>query len=138
MVNYVINHPKLTPAQRAWGFMLGLFCVREEYPEGVSTFDEFIDKGGDDLKLEKTTESAPDKIDSALEGPLFDGAAEFAELFAKYVSKTKRGIGLSNPQAAYGLGRALHNLRSTFPEENGGPVGFDHWASEASAYYKGR
>lgn len=138
LVRYVINHLKLSNEQRAWATTLGILCLRSDYPNGEATFDELSDQGGDDLELETINYDAFENIqkDALADESVFSEAAKFAELFAKYTAQLKNTFGISNPQVCYGIGRAFHNLRLTFPHESGGPAGFDHWASEAGAYFR--
>ncbi|MHC4619097.1 MAG: hypothetical protein ACYTEQ_15240 [Planctomycetota bacterium] len=142
LVKYVGLHDKLNLTQRAWATALGIFNVRAEYPEGSVKFDDLADQGGDDLHLESTSEvsdeAQAEEIRQGLqplEGESLEEAAKFAETFAKYITMKKHSLGISNPQAAYGLGRAFHNLRLGFPMEEGGAIAFDEWARQAGEYY---
>ena len=143
LVRYVINHLKLTNEQRAWATSLGMFCLRAEYPEGVDTFDDLMLDGGNDLILEKESEDTEEvrantKKEALQDEEVLEEAGKFAELFAKYTANLKKNLGVSNPQAVYGLGRAWYTLRRAFPEESGGPAGFDYWASQAGDYFHNR
>jgi hypothetical protein len=140
LVLMATGHRHLTPEQLAWGFTLSLLCLRADYPEGSDRFDDLADQAGKDLHLPVTTydEETIATIRKTLQ-PLVKEkeyeAAKFAEVIAKYIEMTKRRGELSNPQAAYGLGRAFHNLRSTFPADKGGTVAFDEYAKHAGMYY---
>lgn len=142
LVNYVTAHSKeFPPKQLIWGTVLGTLCLREDYLDGVAKFDELADQGGKDLQLnnksvEMTEEQHAEvirKAQLAKEEAL--NAAKFAELYAGYVAMKKRQTSISNIQIAYGLGRAFHNLRLTFPEDEGGRVAFDELARQAGVYF---
>lgn len=142
LVEYTVGHTDLSLPQRVWALALGVFNVRFDYPEGTDKFDDLVDQGGDDLHLDKTSEvtdeAAAEEIQQGLiplKGDDLIEAAKFAETFAKYITMKKHQIGLSNPQAAYGLGRAFHNLRLGFPMEAGGAVAFDEYARQAGEYF---
>lgn len=142
LVHYVAAHSKeYTLKQLIWGMVLGTLCLREDYLEGVDKFDELADQGGKDLKLETNvpehTEEQCAKIVHAAQLTKEEtlNAAKFAELYAGYVAMKKRQTSISNIQIAYGLGRAFHNLRVTFPEDEGGRVAFDELAKQAGGYF---
>jgi len=143
LIRYVMGHHRLQDVQRVWGFALVVFCLRRDYPEGVTDFDELFDKGGDDLELHKknivkdperikgiTAELAPFTAEEQ------EAAAAFAEHMSKYIEATKHRGGLSNAQAAYALGRAFHNMRFGFPLERGGTAAFDACVTRATAYFE--
>lgn len=142
LVHYVAAHNKeYTTKQLIWGTVLGTLCLREDYLDGVDKFDELADQGGKDLQLKvKTPEYTEEqrteiirKVQLTQEEALT--AAKFAELYAGYVAMKKRQTSISNIQIAYGLGRAFHNLRLTFPEDEGGYVAFDELARQAGGYF---
>lgn len=136
LVCYVAAHNGLSPEERAWGFSLGIFCARAEFPDGVEKFDEYADAGGADLKLDRTTETQSDNLHLT---PFSEDrqvlAAQFAEEVATYLSKKKRTAGVNNLQAAYGLGRAFHTLRLQFPLASGGTAAFDELSRRAGIYF---
>lgn len=143
LVHYVMGHRKINELQRVWGFALSVFCLRADYPEGVEDFDTLVDRGGEDLRLAATnTVQDSERAKQILrELPVFTdeeqrAAATFAERMTKYIESTKNRKGLSNPQAAYGLGRTFHNLRLGFPANQGGTVAFDEFVRRSSAYYE--
>jgi hypothetical protein len=134
LVNYVGAHTELTPAQRAFGTMLGVLNLRRDYPEGGESFDALADLGGEDLKLSSKSTAglpAPPALTPTTQLP----GAQFAEAFVRYVTMKKQQYGVSNPQAAYALGRMFHNLRLTFPPEDGGEDGFDLYGRQAGEYF---
>lgn len=142
LVKYIGLHHKLSFHQRAFATALGIFNVRFEYPEGSDKFDDLADQGGDDLHLDTTSEVSDEAQAEEirrglrpLEGESLVEAAKFAETFAKYITMKKHSMGISNPQAAYGLGRAFHNLRLGFPMEEGGAIAFDKLALQAGEYF---
>jgi len=143
IVRYTIAHRKLSLEQRAWGFSLALFCIRGDFPEGVEDFDALADQGGDDLELSgknvvtdvERAKSIADDVAQFSEIALRE-AGKFSEQVSKYVETKKHQMGLSNPQAAYGLGRAFHNLRLGFPTNAGGTAAFDEFVRRASGYYE--
>lgn len=145
LVKYVAMHGRLSPAQAAWGFALALLNVRSEYPEGGDAFDDLAEQARQDLELAVTTEvTDPERIartqaDAEREAQEwtheeFTEAATFAENMAEYFGKKKRQQDIDNKQAAYGLGRAFHNLRLTFPADHGGSAAFDVYAKRAGVY----
>ena len=160
LIRYVVAHRKLSTAQRAWGFGLALFCLRGDYPEGIEDFDDLIDMGGESLTLRESNESAVTQIASTatatttatttatatatatcLHTSTFNeteqhAAAALAENISKYIERQKQQKGLSNSQAAYGIGRAFHSLRTGYPPEEGGVAAFDEIISYASEYYE--
>jgi hypothetical protein len=143
LVRYTMAHRKLSFEQRAWGFALSLFCIRGDFPEGLEDFDELADQGGNDLELshKNVVTDAERASRIAKELPEFSqtglqDAAGFAEQVSKYVETKKHQMGLSNPQAAYGLGRAFHNLRLGYPLSEGGTAAFDELTRRASGYYE--
>jgi hypothetical protein len=143
MVRYVMAHHKLSEAQRIWGFVLTVFCLRGDYPDGTEDFDELADQGGEDLELaKKNIVEEPERIkDIAARLREFTDAelqeaATFAERTNAYIEATKQRDGISNPQAAYALGRAFHNMRFGFPLEKGGTAAFDEFVRRASAYFE--
>lgn len=142
LVHYTTAHSKeYSPAQLIWGTVLATLCLRDDYLDGVEKFDELADQGGKDLQLnvqyvEPTEEQRTEIIRKVqLAGDEALNAAKFAELYAGYVAMKKRQTSISNIQIAYGLGRAFHNLRLTFPEDEGGRIGFDELARQAGAYF---
>lgn len=143
LVRYTMAHRKLTIEQRAWGFALALFCIRGDYPEGLEDFDGLADQGGDDLELsEKNVVTDTERAKAIADAlPQFSETAlqeagVFSEQVSKYVETKKHQMALSNPQAAYGLGRAFHNLRLGFPIAMGGTAAFDELTRRASGYYE--
>lgn len=144
LVRYVVAHHKLSFEQRVWGFTLALFCIRGDYPDGTEDFDVIADAGGYDLTLsDKNKNVITDEEQAAqfaLELPVFDpsaqhNAAQFAEQVTRYIEMKKQQQGVSNTQAAYGLGRAFHNLRLEYPRDKGGTAVFDELARRAHSYY---
>ncbi len=143
LVRYTMGHRKLSFEQRAWGFTLALFCIREDYPEGVEEFDTVVDQAGSDLELSmKNVVTDPEQITRVVSDLVqfdteqFKGAAIFAEQLSRYVEGKKHQKNLSNPQAAYGLGRAFHNLRLGYPLSEGGPAVFDELTRRAGEYFE--
>lgn len=142
LVGYVGDHHKLDLGQRAWGVVLAMLCQRADYPEGAEKFDELADQGGQDLQYDGPNNTLSEE-DAAkvvqtlppLEDARFEEAAKFAETFSAYISMKKQQLGVSNPQGAYGLGRAFHNLRLGFPKNEGGSAVFDEYARRAGRYY---
>lgn len=142
LVHYVAAHSKEYPPQQLiWGMSLGTLCLREDYLDGVDKFDELADQGGKDLKLEvkPPAYTAEEKVTIRRKATLTPdetlNAAKFAELYAGYVAMKKRQTNISNVQIAYALGRAFHNLRLTFPDDEGGRIAFDTLAEQAGAYF---
>lgn len=142
LVRYVAMHQNHTGEELAWGFCLGLYCARRDYPDGDEAFDDVAEQAGKDLVLAQTTVvSDPDeavRIQTELqqfEDASFRRAAAFAENFASFLDRKKRQLGLGNKQGAYGLGRAFHNLRQTFPQDKGGSAAFDELARRAGIYF---
>jgi hypothetical protein len=142
LVRYVAMHRDLSPEEAAWGFCLGLYCARNAYPEGGEEFDDIADQANKDLVLAKTTvitdQAEIDRIQTEL--PQFDDAsfkkaATFAENVASFLQRKKQQLGIANKQGTYGLGRAFHNLRQTFPTANGGSAAFDELARRAGVYF---
>jgi hypothetical protein len=121
--------------------VLGILNVRFDYPDGQERFDEISDLAGEDLVLPPPMPFTPEeevqirRHRRPLEDESFRKAANFAEVFAKYITLTKHSMGLSSQQAAYGIGRAFHNLRQCFPREDGGTVAFDEYARLAGDYF---
>ena len=122
--------------------MLALLCQRADYPEGEAKFDELADQGGKDLQYDGPNNTLPEDEAAKvvqnlppLEDARFEEAAKFAETFSAYISMKKQQLGVSNPQGAYGLGRAFHNLRFGFPKSEGGSAAFDEYAKRAGRYY---
>lgn len=143
VVRYVMGHYKLSEGQRIWGFALTLFCLRSDYPDGGEDFDELADKGGEDLELaKKNIVEEPERVRDivsrlrAFSDEELQEAATFAERANAYIEATKQRDGISNPQAAYALGRAFHNMRFGFPLEKGGTAAFDEFVRRASAYFE--
>lgn len=138
LVRYTSAHRKLSFEQRVWGFSLALFCTRGDYPEGLEEFDKLADQGGDDLDLATLNHTRASEVEQPAELSIPDQqeAAQFAEAAARYIATKKRQMGLSNPQAAYGLGRAFHNLRLGYPRSDGGTAVFDVLAARAWDYYE--
>jgi hypothetical protein len=142
LVGYIGAHPSLDLGQRAWAVVLSLLCQRADYPEGVEKFDELADQGGKDLQYSGPDNTLPEEEAAAmvrnlpiLEDTRFEAAAQFAETFSAYITMKKQQLGVSNPQGAYGLGRAFHNLRLGFPKSEGGSAVFDEYAKRAGRYY---
>jgi hypothetical protein len=141
LMRYIIGHHKLSPAQRAWAVVLGILNVRRDYPS-PEEFDELADRGGADLQLQtRNVVTDPERIANiATEVPPFDneeqrGAAEFAEQFAGYIGMKLRQLGVDARQSVYGIGRVFHNLRFTFPMDQGGTAAFDELAKRAGVYF---
>ena len=142
LVRYVTAHSnEYTPQHLIFGMVLGTFCLREDYLDGKEKFDEIADQGGKDLKLEVQGEDlTEERIKQIIKNVQLSPeavqlGAQFAELYAGYVAMKKRQTSISNIQIAYGLGRAFHNLRLTFPEDEGGRLAFDELAKQAGAYF---
>lgn len=142
LVRYVAMHRQLEHAELAWGFCLGLYCARIEYPNGGEEFDDLGEQAANDLVLAETTlVRDPEKAEKIqMEVPQFSDtrlkeAAVFSENFQEFLKKKKHQIGISNKQGAYGLGRAFHNLRRTFPADKGGSAAFDELARRAGQYF---
>jgi hypothetical protein len=142
MVRYVAMHKDLSPEEAAWGFCLGLYCARDAYPNGGDAFDDIADQARKDLVLAKTTiitdQAEIERIQTELpefKEESFKRAAAFAENVASFLDRKKRQVGIGNKQGAYGLGRAFHNLRQTYPEEKGGSAAFDELARRAGLYF---
>lgn len=142
LVRYVALHQKLSPEEMAWGFCLGLYCARQEYPNGGEEFDELGVQASKDLVLAETTvitdEEEIARIQTEL--PQFNDiqqetAAVFSENFQEFLRKKKHQIGISNRQGAYGLSRAFYNLRRTYPKDKGGSAAFDELARRAGRYF---
>ena len=141
LMRYIIGHHKLSPAQRAWAIMLGILNVRRDYPQ-ADEFDELADRGGADLQLQtRNVVSDPDRITAiAKDLPAFspeelEDAAKFAEQFAGYIGMKLRQLGVDTRQSVYGIGRVMHNVRFTFPMDQGGTAAFDELAKRAGAYF---
>jgi hypothetical protein len=142
MVRYVAMHRDLSPEEAAWGFCLGLYCARNAYPDGGDAFDDIADQAHKDLVLVKTTiitdRAEIERIQTELPEfteEQFQRAAVFAENIASFLDRKKRQVGIGNKQGAYGLGRAFHNLRQTFPGKSGGSAAFDELARRAGLYF---
>jgi hypothetical protein len=142
LVVYTTAHHKLSPEEIVWGFCLGLYCARGVYPNGAEEFDDLGDQAAKDLVLSATTivtdEEEIARIQTALpEFPeeRFREAAVFSENFQEFLKNKKIQTGISNRQGAYGLGRAFHNLRRTFPVDRGGSAAFDELARRAGVYF---
>lgn len=142
LVRYVAMHQQMSPLQLAWGFCLGLYCARAEYPNGGDEFDDLGAQAAKDLVLAETTviddEDEIARIQTELT-PFTEQqqheAAVFSENFQEFLKKKKHQVGISNKQGAYGLGRAFHNLRRTFPRDQGGSAAFDELARRAGLYF---
>ena len=142
LVRYVAMHQQLESEELAWGFCLGIYCARAEYPNGGDEFDDLVDQAAKDLVLSETT-VVNDQEEIAkiqMELPQFtasrlEEAAVFSENFQEFLKKKKHQVGMSNRQGAYGLGRAFHNLRRTFPADKGGSAAFDELARRAGQYF---
>lgn len=135
LIAYVGAHGKLTLDERAWGFALAVLCARDEFPDGGEKFDELADAGGDTATT--VMEQPASSGDVAVDTPIFTddeqaAAAHFAERMAEYIASKKQAMALSNPQAAYGIGRAFHTLRNAFPA---GVAVFDEIARRAGTYF---
>jgi hypothetical protein len=142
LVRYVAMHKRNTPEQLAWGVCLGLFCARNWYPNGEEEFDELTALAAKDLVLAQTTIVEDEEEIARIQTEMpqfskesFEAAAEFSENFQDFIRKKKTQVGMSNKQGAYGLGRAFHNLRRTFPKESGGSAAFDELARRAGIYF---
>lgn len=142
MVRYVAMHKDISPMEGAWGFCLGLYCARDAYPDGGDAFDDIADQARQDLVLTQTTIVTDQEEAARIQTELpefteeqFQRAATFAENFASFLDRKKRQVGIGNKQGAYGLGRAFHNLRQTFPKEKGGSAAFDELARRAGLYF---
>lgn len=142
LVRYVAMHQKLSPMEMAWGFCLGLYCARAEYPNGGEEFDDLGIQAAQDLVLSEMTlitdEDEIVRIQTEL--PQLDDkqqkeAALFSEDLQEFLKKKKHQVGISNKQGAYGLGRAFHNLRRTYPVDRGGSAAFDEFARRAGRYF---
>lgn len=142
LVRYVAMHHKHSSEELAWGFCLGLYCARAEYPNGGEEFDDLGDQAATDLVLAEDTvvrdQAEVERVQ--LELPQFSTerlreAALFSENFQEFLKKKKHQVGISNKQGAYGLGRAFHNLRRTFPANKGGSAAFDELARRAGQYF---
>ncbi len=141
LMRYIIGHHKLSPAQRAWAVVLGILNVRREYPS-PEVFDELADRGGRDLQLRtKNVITDPERIAEIVKDvPGFDNdelreAAKFAEQFAGYIGMKIRQLGVDARQSVYGIGRVFHNIRFTFPMDQGGTAAFDEHAKRAGVYF---
>lgn len=133
ITNYIANHPRIDPTQRAFGLTLSILNLRHAYPAGTDLFDDLADQGGKDLQISATP--VPDAANAPatrLSDAAEETAAQFSELLTKYVTMKKNQLGTSNYQTAYGLGRAFHNLRSLYPS---GPEVFDTYAAQAGEYF---
>lgn len=142
LVRYVAMHKDLTPEEAAWGFCLGLYCARDAYPGGGDAFDDVADQARQDLVLTQTTVIEDPEEIASIQTELpeftdaqFERAAVFAENVASFLDRRKRQVGIANKQGAYGLGRAFHNLRQTFPRDRGGSAAFDELARRAGFYF---
>lgn len=142
LVRYIMGHHKLSPIQRAWAVVLGTLNVRVGYPGGGEEFDELADRGGEQLQLESTSEITDEEEKERIARELpqmtqqqYREAAAFAEAFSKYIGMKRNQLGVDRRQTAYGLGRAFHNLRLTFPMEGGGTAAFDELARRAGDYF---
>lgn len=142
LVRYVAMHRDLSPEEAAWGFCLGLYCARDAYPDGDEAFDDIAEQAGKDLTLAETTIiTDPDRVVQIqtelleFEDKAFKLAAAFAEDFASFLDRKKRQLSIGNKQGAYGLGRAFHNLRQTFPMDRGGSATFDELARRSGIYF---
>jgi len=142
LVRYIMGHYKLSAAQRAWAVVLGTLNVRGDYPGGTEEFDELADRGGEQLQLDNVNivDDDEEKQRIVQELPQFTQeqyreAAAFAEAFSRYIGMKRNQLGTDRKQTAYGLGRAFHNLRLTFPMEGGGTAAFDELARRAGDYF---
>ena len=142
MVRYVAMHKDLSPEEGAWGFCLGLYCARDAFPAGGDAFDDIAEQARKDLTLPITTEVTDEDAVARIQTELgeftdeqFSRAAAFAENVASFLDRKKRQVGIGNKQGAYGLGRAFHNLRLTFPSDKGGSAAFDELARRAGIYF---
>lgn len=134
LVNYVSAHGDLDIGQRVFAVTLALINLRRDFPDGGEKYDAYVDLAGDDLKI-ITIPAVNDDTWRTLTPESQLAAAKFAETLAAYITMTKQRAGLSNPQAAYGLGRMFHTLRAGFPPAEGGPPQFDVYAKLAGEYY---
>jgi hypothetical protein len=131
LMQWIAAHKNLPLHVRAWGFVLGVFCVRAEFPAGATEFDQIVARAGEDLDLprkEPDNSELPEWTTKDLRE-----AANFAELVSGYIALLRRQNDVRDEQAVYGIGRAWHNLRETFPMA--GTRGFDILAKEAVEYY---
>jgi hypothetical protein len=142
MVRYVAMHKDLTPEEAAWGVCLGIYCARDVYPNGAEEFDDLGDQAAKDLVLPQTTVVTDEGEIARIQMELTDfddagfrRAALFSEKFQDFLKGKKQQLGISNRQGAYGLGRAFHNLRRTFPTDNGGSATFDELARRSGLYF---
>lgn len=143
LVRYVAMHRSVLMPGLAWGFCLGLYCVRDLYPEGGEAFDDVVEQAATDLVLMNTTFVTDSDEILRIQTELpefgekeFETAGDFAEKFGQFISMKKRQLGVGNKQGAYGLGRAFHNLRGTYPADKGGSAAFDELARRAGIYFQ--
>jgi hypothetical protein len=132
-VQWIAAHKTVPIHVRAWGFVLGIFCIRAEYPAGAIEFDRIVAQAGEDLDLPGKSHANDDPLPPWTEITMRQ-ATNFAELTSGYVALHRRQTDVHDDQAAYGIGRAWHNLRTTFPF--GGPEAFDTVAAHAVRYYE--
>lgn len=135
LIHYIMAHADLTSHQKIWGFALSIFCLREDYPDGLEEFDTIFDQAGDDL--EDTNKSSGDQSELP-NTPVFTPielhkAARFSESHTNYVTQTKERKGFANTQVVYALGRAFHTLRYSFPQ---GSAVFDTLVERANLYFE--
>ena len=142
LVRYTAAHYKLTPEEIARAFCLGLYCARDAYPNGAEEFDDLGDQAAKDLILTHTTVVTDEEEIARIQTELpefpedrFQEAALFSENFQEFLKSKKIQTGISNRQGAYGLNRAFHNLRKTFPAKSGGSAAFDELARRAGMYF---
>jgi hypothetical protein len=134
---------KYTPEQIVWGFCVGLYCLRRDYPGAAQAFDDIVERAGKELKVTATgaitDEAEIKKIQDGIV-PFTEEeervAVQFAEVFLQYISRSRKQTGVSEGQTVYGLGRSFHNLRLTYPKEKGGTAAFDTYARKAGNYYQ--
>ena len=129
---YITLHKDHALPVLAYATCLSVLALRTEYPDGYERFDEWAQRGGNDLVLEvkDATISEPYELSTK---DMQEGVV-LAKTFAKEITRTHNRLNANNAQAAYGLGRAFQNLRLTFPPEFGGVEAFDKYAQEAGQY----
>ena len=134
---------KYSPREISWGLALGTYCVRRDYPGDRNEFDNIIERAGNELKLEASglitdpqeIERIQQSVDVFTE-EVEARALEFARVYLQYIDRTRKSSGISEGQTIYGIGRAFHNLRLTYPKEHGGTAAFDTYARRAGTYYQ--
>lgn len=142
LIFYLVGHRELSPQQHVWAFVLGVLNVRDSFPEGTELFDDYADWGGHELHLDVKVQPPKTKdpdTEKTVAFPFDDephqAACKLAERIATYIGMKKHAVNLTNEQTAYGIGRAFHNLRSTYPQDLGGVHSFDAYAAAAGEYF---